>query len=402
MRQSSGYSLVELLLASAIFMTLAAGIVAVAGPAHAALSAETEASDMDQRLRVAADALFDDVSMAGAGASAGVMSGSLGFYVAAVLPYRVGARGADPPGTFRSDTITVLYVPQTAAQTVTGGDLVDGVDTIPIVRGPGCPPADAACGFSVGDTALVFDASGGFTTLSIVAVDAVSGLLTVVKPPAAAGALFRAGAKIVKAVDRTYALKSDPALNVFQLVSYDGANGADVPVVDHVVGLQFDYFGEPQPPRWIDRAAACDGDPSRLPCTTYGPPPPAPAVQVAAGYPPGENCAFALDPDTAAPVPRLDVLGGDAARVTPTVLSSALLTDGPWCPDASSANRYDADLLRVRAVQVRVRVQAAIDALRGPAGPLFARGGTATDAKRFLPDREIAFRVAPRNLNLPR
>ena len=30
---------------------------------------------------------------------------------------------------------------------------------------------------------------------------------------------------------------------------YDGGSGADVPVVDHVVGLSVEYLGDPDPPR---------------------------------------------------------------------------------------------------------------------------------------------------------
>jgi hypothetical protein len=79
-------------------------------------------------------------------------------------------------------------------------------------------------------------------------------------------------------------------------------------------------------------------------------------------------------------------------------LDAAMLGDGPWCPDPADPNRWDADLLRVRAIGVTVRVEAANAALRGPASTLFARGGTSRDGKRWLPDQEIRFYVAPRNL----
>ena len=47
------------------------------------------------------------------------------------------------------------------------------------------------------------------------------------------------------------------------------------------------------------------------------------------------------------------------------MLTAAQLTDGPWCPDAASANRYDADLLRIRKVRVTIRLQTGNAALRG-------------------------------------
>jgi hypothetical protein len=56
--------------------------------------------------------------------------------------------------------------------------------------------------------------------------------------------------------------------------------------------------------------------------------------------------------------------------------------DGPWFPDDRDRNRFDMDLLRIRRIRVTLRVEATSPGLR-----------------RFLPDREITFDVAPRNLN---
>jgi hypothetical protein len=83
-------------------------------------------------------------------------------------------------------------------------------------------------------------------------------------------------------------------------------------------------------------------------------------------------------------------------------LKQADLVDGPWCPSADKPNRFDADLLRVRRVRVTLRVQAAQASMRGPAGPLFTKGGTSQGASRYLPDQEVTFDVTPRNLNLGR
>ncbi len=54
---------------------------------------------------------------------------------------------------------------------------------------------------------------------------------------------------------------------------------------------------------------------------------------------------------------------------------------------------------RTRRVRVRLRMEAASVSLRGPAGPLFTNAGTSTTAERFVPDREVQFDVAPRNLD---
>ncbi len=66
------------------------------------------------------------------------------------------------------------------------------------------------------------------------------------------------------------------------------------------------------------------------------------------------------------------------------------------------ANRFDADLLRIRKVRVTLRVQVGAKSLRGPTGTFFLRGGTSTGAERYIPDQEISFEVTPRNLNFGR
>lgn len=155
------------------------------------------------------------------------------------------------------------------------------------------------------------------------------------QPDPARGVFFRPDTVSVLFVPRdgaaveshTYYLRSDTSAGEFQLRHYDGAS-TDRPVLDHVVGLRFDYFGANQVP---------------------------------------------LDP--------------------------AVLGDGPWYPDAADPHRFDEDLLDIRMVRVTLRVQAASAGLRGPAGPLFVRGGTARSGERYLPDREISFAVRPRNLD---
>jgi hypothetical protein len=110
---------------------------------------------------------------------------------------------------------------------------------------------------------------------------------------------------------------------------------------------------------------------------------------------------FQLDEGGTQHAPRLGALG-DGAGTTLVKLTEAQLGDGPWCPDAMNAHRYDADLLRIRRVSVMLRLEAALSALRGPAGPLFSHGGTARAASRWVPDQEIRFDVSPKNLNTGR
>jgi hypothetical protein len=108
---------------------------------------------------------------------------------------------------------------------------------------------------------------------------------------------------------------------------------------------------------------------------------------------------FLIDPPSGQQVPRLQTLPA-ASALTP--LTAAQLVDGPWCPDALNPTRWDADLLRIRRVAITIRVEAALSALRGPAGVLFTNGGTSREPTRWAPDQEIRVQVSPRNIGLAR
>ncbi len=379
---SLGFSLVELLVATAVTLTVTAGVLSLIGPARAAFSAEPEVAIVQQRLRVMVEVLFDDLVMAGAG--------QLNSSFAPVLPFRRGAVNDAGAGVFKSDTITLYYVPSKPAQTTLAADLEEFGTVLKLNPDSSCPQTVSPCGFTAGMDVLVFDEAGSFGRFTVTAVRASPAELTVT--PNAATATYRAGSRVVQAIDRTYFLKNDTTSNAQQLMSYDGSTNADLPVVDHVVGLTVEYFGDPQPPvlKTTDEIA---------PWTTYGPKPPAVGVQSTA-YPAGENCVFQIDFDSGQQVPRLPVLG-DGSNTLVRLLAGDL-TDGPWCPDSTAANRWDADLLRIRRIAVTVRVEAAIDALRGPAGILFARPGTSRGGPGWVPDQEIRFQVSPRNLNRDR
>jgi len=338
--------------------------------------------------------------MAGAGAYQSANRGALSHYFAPILPYRQGTNHDDPGGTFKTDTITMMYVPTTAAQATMaiGGPLGVAAD-ITLNRDAGCPSGDAACGFKNGMAALLFDASGDYDTFTITNVH--SNVLHVERT---GGSLTFADYQpntttLVQLAGIVYYLKSDTSTGSYQLMSRDGGTGADVPVVDHLAALRFDYYGDPRPPQLHETLGAPTVE------ATYGPAPPALVQQIpTGGYPAGENCTFTVDPISGLQLPRLADLvsavssdsGGEIAALV--LLTGAQLTDGPWCPNELSANRWDADLLRVRRIGVTLRIESAISALRGPAGVLFTHGGTSKSGSRWLPDQQVTFQVSPRNL----
>ena len=204
-RRADGFSMVEVLIASAITVTITGAILAVINPAQTLVRAQGDAADLHQRLRAATDTLAGDLRAA-----------------SAVRPYRIGATRDDGAAGvyYRPDTLTV-----------------------------------------VGDAMT------------------------------------------------TYYFKADSS----ELMRYDGGS-SDLPIVEHVVRLTFEYFGS------------------------------------------------ATSPDRA------------LVRLDPGVLA-----DGPWSEDPSH-RRFDADLLRISAVRVDIRLEA-----------------TAPSLRSLVPDEEIVVSVALRN-----
>jgi Tfp pilus assembly protein PilW len=394
MTREDGFSLVELLLASLITVIVVAGAFELAAPAQRMFQAQPEAADMQQRMRVAVDALRRDLVMAGAGTYAGPALGPLNDVVAPVMPLRAFGDTPDQAQNtfFRADAISFLYVPSTPSQTRLSAPLASGA-LDPLIDTPqNCPltASQQVCGFAGGDRVLLTNTSGDWDVYSVDQV--VSGAMTLLHRGQPSSASYPVGSALSVIRAGSYFLKSDVAAGTYQLMRHDGW-ATELPVVDEVVALEFRYFGAALPPQLT--GAPLDVTPG--PWTTYGPPPP-PIAITRGSWPAGENCIFAVV--DGAHVPRLTTI----APGSPTLveLTSAILTDGPWCPDSISRNRFDADLLRVRRIHVSLRVQSALVFLRGPAGALFAHGGTARAGDRYVPDLVTQFDITPRNLNLAR
>jgi hypothetical protein len=281
-------------------------------------------------------------------------------FFAPILPRRIGQVGADPmtgPGSFKPDAITLLYIPNSYSQTtITQGMPISSAE-LKVSNQPNCPQGHELCGFSVGMGVAIFDTAGNFDTFTVTNVQESAGHLQHRGQQLSVG--YLAGAQITEVVSYTYYLDRTTS----QLRRYDGAQ-EDVPIADNVVDLRFDYFGDTQPP-------------------TLPKPPPGTA-----------NCLY----DAAGNYANLPVLAATDGSLA--ILTTAMLTDGPYCGGAN--NRFDADLLRVRKVRVTLRMQVGSAALRG---------GTAVDGttqrhgsggERYVPDYIVSFDVSPRNLNLSR
>ncbi len=385
-RRQSGFSLLEALIAMTITVTVTAAVFGVVGSSQGIADTQPAFADMQQRLRVGVDVLRHDLLMAGAGAYAGAASGSLVARLAPILPFRRGASAAydDGAGVFRANAVTIVYVPATASQTTLRSPLTD-LSRAEINSGPGCPTGDAACGFKPGAAAVVYDGTGAFDVFTVTGVDTAGALALQHMQREGSAMPYAVGSKIVEVIRHSYFL--DVADR--QLMRYDGLSSAHV-VLENVVGLEFEYFGDPAPPAFMH--------PGVDQSVTYGPAPPARDVRQAPRAP-GENCLWQMVGGEQ--VPRLASLGPPGQG--PVRMTAAQLTDGPWCPDAASGNRYDADLLRVLTVRTTIRLQTGNAWLRASLasgrGALFANPGTATNPSRTVPDQSIRFDVSPRNMN---
>ena len=397
-RKDAGFTLVEMLIAMAVMLLILGGVFQAFNPATGSFRTQPEVADLQQRLRVGNERLYNGLIVAGAGIYSGQALGTLGQFFAPVLPYLVGSLHNDPAAGvyFRTDAITVFHVPTTASQCTIRDKMPQPSSEVKVNAEPGCPANDPLCGFEEGMRVIIFDATGSFDFFTITQVQS-SSLHLQHRPPINPDDFSKAydvGAVISQVNTDAYYWRQDPATNTFQLMHYDLFQN-DVPLIDDVVNLRFEYMGDAAPP--VLRAPVTD---PIGPWTTYGPKPPALGVDVASdSWPAGENCTFTVDPASGLHVSRLASLG---APGTLTALDATQLSDGPWCPDASNINRYDADLHRVRQIRVTFRVQTSVANLRGPAGVLFSRAGTGRLSDRLVPDQAVQFDVTPRNLNLGR
>lgn len=386
-----GFTVIELMIGMALVLIVVACAFDLLQAAQPMLVTQPESSDLQQRLRIASDALSRDLSSAGAGFSRGATAGPLIDTLAPILPYRTGLRSPDAPGTFCADRLTVLYVPPFASQTTTLDPVTAAAATIRVKDDPGCALGDAACGFQKETPVLIADAGGRHNLFT---VESVSGpLLSLTLRDATLAATFPAGAHIVGVSVHGYSLRAGSTAALTQLSHYDGYK-SESPLSDDIVGVRVEYFGDPQPPILLRPVSDPQG-----PWTSYGPAPPAADVDDPLdSWPAGENCVFAVDQGLH--LSRLPALGPPGGGLVP--LGAAALTDGPWCPDAQAPNRFDADLLRVRRVRVTLRAQTVSAWLRGTAPALFARPGTSAGGPQMVPDAQLVVDVTPRNMNARR
>ncbi len=367
LRSQSGYSLIELLISTAIMLVVTGAIFGLVNPSQGTAKVQPEVADLQQRLRVASDTLFRELMMSGAGVYQGPVTGSLINFFAPIIPRRMGKTGADAVTAARSDTITLSYIPNTYSQTTISSPMPNVSAELKVNDQGNCPDGLNLCGFKEGMDAIIFDTSGNFDIFTITKVQDAAGHLQHRNDDLSIS--YAAGASVTQIESNTYywcrpgSDRLCPDATASQLRRYDG-NAEDVALVDNVVEVKFEYFGDPDPPVK-----------------------PKPSAGVA-------NCLY----DAAGNYLNLPTLTADDGSLASLPLE--ILKDGPWC--GGGANQFDADLYRVRKVRVTVRVQVADSSLRGTDTTLWVNPGKSRSSDTVVRDLAVNFEVTPRNMNLAR
>jgi hypothetical protein len=372
LRSESGYSLVELLVSSTIMLVVTGAIFGLMHPSQGTASTQPEVADLQQRTRVGSETLFKELVMAGAGVYQGPVTGSLINFFAPIIPRRMGRTDPDDPlgpDGARSDVITLAYIPNTYSQTTISSPMPNVSAELKVTKIPNCPKGDELCGFEEGMDVIVFDTSGNFDVFTITEVQDAAAHLQHRQQDLSIP--YEVGASVTQIVSNTYywcsPVNGRPCpedASAWQLRRYDGYE-EDVPIVDNVVDLRFEYFGDPNPPVK-----------------------PKPVAGVA-------NCLYDATGNYVAGLGVLATIDGSLAE-----LPISMLMDGPWCGGGN--NRFDADLLRVRKVRVTLSLQVADPMLRGTETQFWRNPGTSPGGGRQVHDYTVAFDITPRNLNLAR
>lgn len=253
MKGQRGFSVIELLIGSAILCAVCGAVVGLLHDGLAGTPVLEETTDLHQRARVVADAIASELRAA----AAGTPSGALSRYFAAVEP----RRPSDAIGAASADVVTVRYVPAGGAHARLAQPLAPGA-SIAILENAGCPVGTTACGFVANTTAVLFDTN---SNVSVVQIDAIGpGVLTISDISSGRSISYPTGTEIAEAIQVTFSFDSSTR----QLRRAEG--GGTFVVADNVTGVAFDYFGDdlaPMPlalfadgPFLGNGASAFDGD----------------------------------------------------------------------------------------------------------------------------------------------
>ena len=238
-----GFTLIEALIALGLLVAVFGATFQILAPSQGIFRAQPEVAAVHQRLRVAADALAADLRGAGSGPRAGDMAGALVSVVPPVAP-----AAARDDSVVREDAISVLAAPPTGAVAAVAAALPPGSVVVPLGAAPCQPVSGTACGFRAGMRVLL--AGAGAPEIREVEQVTPPDVLRLDRGLAFGHA---PGTAVLEVVERAYRLDVEDGESTLVRLE-DG--GPALPVVDHVVGLRFDYFDAAGP---VSHSALADG-----------------------------------------------------------------------------------------------------------------------------------------------
>ena len=211
-----GFTLVEVLVATAVFLVIAGAASMLVAPARLVFEGVLSSSDMETRARTGMATLLGDLADAGSGAAIG--------------PPLVALSDLMPVISASGDSVTITRIPAAAARgtlrtAAAAGDAVVELE----IAGP-CFMQEPTCGFRAGSAAIVFDAARA-ETVSISGVAPGTATLTFAS---ALGGAFDAGAAVVAIERVSYVLRRAGTGGRLVRIS---PGGAEQPVVDHVAAF---------------------------------------------------------------------------------------------------------------------------------------------------------------------
>jgi hypothetical protein len=216
-------SLVEVIVSMALTVALSGTILSLVTAGQALARTEPERIDLQQRARIARQALASELVDAGAGLERGSLAGPLNRRFPAVAPSADGG-------------VTIWKTTSRDAQGLTAITVAPGATTITLQDSPQCPAGAGACGFAAGSTAIVFTPAGCRAAVRIASVAANAVQLST----AVAGCTLDPGSAIAEGDVRTY--RVDAAAQ--QLVRRDEATGSSAPMLDGVSSLTAVYLAD--------------------------------------------------------------------------------------------------------------------------------------------------------------
>ena len=222
-----GVALVELLVAAALLLVLMAVTGRVLLDMRTAIDVTTERADLQQRARVALEAITSRLRNAGAGADHGPSAGPLHRRLPPVVP------GTPADAAAFSIGMTTIEVLASVPAATLRFDLPRGATWLDVEHRAGCA---APCGFFEPMTMLIADPDGDFDIYMLTDID--SGSARAHRLAIGTDDEYPRGTSVLPVAVRSMYFREGSR----ELRSYDG-DRSDLPIVNEVVDLQLEYLG---------------------------------------------------------------------------------------------------------------------------------------------------------------